>query len=193
MGGGRTRRTTEGGRREGVVHTQENYLYTLWMLPPSTHPSTPPPNKHTQTPAQDRFKVQQGSPDLLAFNRLTVDSQTTAVHSVCCQTCLFAINVKNAPTLLATAETLTPMRPCGVPCDPLLRWWAAQIPEEKLGKMSVLPTPKDARAMEKFLEISNAPLPDEFEGSTRFMALFEACGGEDKVEVIGAPGAEGKE
>ena len=146
----------------------------------------PPPLQHT--PPQDRFKVQ--GQDLLAFNRLTADSQTTAVHSVCCQTCLFAINVKNAPTLLATAETLSP---CGVPCDPLLRWWAAQIPEEKLGKMAVLPTPKDAEAMKKFLEISNAPLPDEFEGSTRFMALFEACGGEDKVEVIGEPGAEGKE
>ena len=155
-------------------------------------PPPTPPNKHTHTPPQDRFKVQ--GQDLLAFNRLTADSQTTAVHSVCCQTCLFAINVKNAPTLLATAETLSPCRmPCGVPCDPLLRWWAAQIPEEKLGKMAVLPTPKDAKAMEKFLEISNAPLPDEFEGSTRFMALFEACGGAAKVEVIGAPGAEGKE
>ena len=41
-GGHKKEFATEGGRREGVVHTQENYLYKLWMLPPSTPPSTPP-------------------------------------------------------------------------------------------------------------------------------------------------------
>ena len=129
---------------------------------------------------QDCIKIVSGRANLY-FYKLAEDSTTLNCATSCCHTVVLVCNTKNAPTLIAVAESLTPVMP-RISITPELRWWSAKIPPEKLAKMEALPTPADKTALAKFMEVASAELPAGDDQSTHFLTLFQECGG--KAEVL---------